>query len=411
MNHPLQGTVNLPGSKSESNRVLMIAAYGGFPLEIDNLSCAHDTVLLQSLLRQVKYRVSDEPLMVNCEDAGSVARFMMTYLACRPGTWLLTGTPRLCERPVAPLIVALRQLGAEIECLGDEGLLPVRINGKALEGGNVKLDTSLSSQFASSLLLAAPTWSQGLNLELAGQMSSLPYIDMTVAIMRHFGAEVVRHDRCITVRHRSYQCVGFAVSADWSAASYWYEMLALNNGGNLLLKGLRIDSLQGDAVVADLFKLLGVSTEQVADGVCISSKGSVNLFEKPLQFDFTETPDLFPSIFVSCVALHIRAEFFSLMTLYNKESDRVNSLISELLKKYTFINIIYDNKIVIDKSFLLDNEFNNRKIVFNTHQDHRIAMALAGLMPILCDISFDNPEVVNKSYPTFWKEVQNVFQT
>lgn len=410
MKRQLRGTVNLPGSKSESNRALMIAAYGGFMPDIANLSDAHDTTLLQSLLEKVKQSTSPDAVTVDCEDAGTVSRFMMTYLSGIPGEWLLTGTKRLCERPMAPLIDALRQLGADVECLEKEGSLPVRVRGRDIKGGEVLLDASKSSQFVTSLLLAAPTWEKGLRLVLTTETVSEPYIDMTLSMMRHFGVQTVREDNVIAVAHQPYCQRPFAVSSDWSAASYWYEMLALSSGGSLLLKGLRYDSLQGDAVVADFFRDFGVMTEYVPEGVMISSTGAAEALDIPLIFDFSNTPDLFPSILVTCVALHKEAVFNGITTLYNKESDRVNSLISELCRLYTFINILSYNKLVIYKSSLLENIDYRIDLTFNTYQDHRVVMALAGLKMIFSGLAFDNPEVVNKSFSSFWEEMRKVLE-
>lgn len=410
MNKFLHGTVSLPGSKSESNRALMIAAYGGFSLEAENLSEAHDTVLMKALLEQVGCPTALEPFTIDCEDAGTVSRFLMTYLACTPGEWLLTGGNRLCERPMAPLIDALRQLGADIDYVGEEGRLPVHIHGKGLKGGGVILDASLSSQFATSLLLAAPTWEEGLQLTLTGETVSEPYIDMTLAMMERFGVKAFRNGDAITVAHQSYHPCRFTVSADWSAASYWYEMLALSAGGDLLLKGLRSDTLQGDIRVATLFKPLGVETSFTDEGVLITSKGSLPSIGEPLEFDFSNTPDLFPSILVSCVALHIEVVFYGITTLFIKESDRVNSLITELSKIYTFINIIEHDKLIIGKSSLSDDFINDRNLYFRTYDDHRIAMALAGLKLVFDEIPIESNDVVNKSYPTFWEDVRKLYE-
>ena len=393
----LQGTLSLPGSKSESNRALMIAAYGGFPLEVDNLSEAHDTVLLKALLEHPSPQV-------DCEDAGTVARFLMTYLAGKPGTWTLTGTKRLCERPMAPLVDALRQLGADIA--GDG--LPLKIVGRPLKGGAVTLDASLSSQFASSLLMAAPTWENGLELTLTGDPVSMPYLEMTVKMMEYYGVRVIWEGNTITVPHQSYQPRPFKVDADWSAASYWYEMLALSEGGTLLLKGLKPDSLQGDSRVADLFKPLGVRTEYVGEGVLIASDGVFPTICKPLEFDVSNTPDVFPSILVSCVVLHIEAVFYGISTLFLKESDRVNSLITELSKYYTFINIMDVNKLIIGKSSLMDSSVNGMNLSFSIFKDHRLAMALAGLSVRFDQVAVDRPDVVNKSYPAFWDDVAHI---
>jgi 3-phosphoshikimate 1-carboxyvinyltransferase len=409
MNNPLQGTVNLPGSKSESNRALMISAYGGFPLEVDNLSEAHDTVLLKAILEHIRASSNKEFTVVDCEDAGTVARFMMTYLACRPGTWLLTGSERLRQRPMAPLIEALCQLNADIACTDVQGHLPVRICGKQLEGGRVILDATQSSQFASSLLMASPTWEHGLQLSLVGKPVSMPYLEMTLEMLEYFGVQIHRNGDVITVASQQYHPRSFTVSADWSAASFWYELVALGNGGKLLLKGLKSNSLQGDVVAKDLFASLGVGTEFVEQGAWVFKE--VNLPSKhvtPLVFDFNHTPDLFPSIFSTCVALNIDTVFKGISTLSNKESDRINSMITELSKVYTFINIIHDDEIIIGKSSLKINLNDIKSVIFNTYHDHRIAMSLAALSISHGKMSFDNLSVVNKSYPTFWEELNKL---
>lgn len=395
MNRLLRGSVSLPGSKSESNRALMIAAYSGFPLQVENLSDAHDTVLLRTLLENTSSTI-------DCEDAGTVARFLLTYLASKPGTWLLTGTPRLCERPMAPLIDALRQLDADI--VGDS--LPLKIVGKSLKGGSVTLDASQSSQFASSLLLAAPTWEHGLQLTLTGDPVSMPYLEMTIKIMEHYGVQVVREGGTITVAHQPYQYHPFIVSSDWSAASYWYEMMALSNGGELLLKGLKNNSLQGDAIVAKWFECFGVLTTFEEQGARLTK---VPAGPHDLVFDFSNTPDLFPSIFVTSVALGYRARFQGVQNLSIKESNRVESLISELSKIYTFINIYSGDELVIDKSVLNESFSNTNDVIFKTYLDHRIAMSLAPLAMQIGSFRIDNPDVVTKSYPTFWNDITKFF--
>lgn len=405
MNRLLKGSVSLPGSKSESNRSLMIAAYGGFPLQAENLSDAHDTVLLKSLLEQLSLRgaLATKQSTVDCEDAGTVARFLLTYLANKPGTWLLTGTPRLCERPMEPLVVALRQLGAEI--IGNS--LPLKIIGKSLKGGAVTLDASQSSQFASSLLLAAPTREHGLQLRLTGDLVSMPYLEMTIKIMEHYGVQVVREGSTITVAHQPYQYSPFTVSSDWSAASYWYEMMALSDGGELLLKGLKNNLLQGDAVVAKWFEHFGVLTTFEEQGARLTK---VPADPHDLVFDFSNTPDLFPAVFVTCVALSYRARFQGIQNLSIKESNRVESLISELSKFYTFINIYSDYELVIEKSVLNESFSNTNNVIFKTYHDHRIAMSLAPLAMQIGSFHFDNPDVVTKSYPTFWDDVTKILQ-
>lgn len=398
----LHASVCLPASKSESNRALMVAAYGGFAPEVENLSEAHDTVLLKALLRQ-----SAEEVVVDCEDDGTASRFLMTYLACTPGTWVLTGTLRMCQRPMGPLVEVLRRLGADIEYLGLQGSLPVKIHGTPIHGGDVEIDASQSSQFVSSLLMAAPTWEHGLCLRMKDGAVSMPYVDMTIAIMRHFGAVVERHDNEIVVHPGIYRSKKFTVSPDWSAASYWYEMAALSDGCDMLLEGLKPDTLQGDSIIAEWYQSFGVQTSFEPCGVRLV-KAAVEAPEKPLEFDFSMTPDLFPAVFVTCVALHCPAVFQGIQTLSLKESDRVNALVAELLKFYNFKYIIINNNIILEKSILLNqNKFQNN-INLKTFCDHRVAMALSGLSLVLGEISLDHPEVVSKSYPRFWEEMRHI---
>ena len=398
MSRFLHGTVNLPRSKSESNRALMIAAYGGFPLEVDGLSDAHDTVLLKALLERSSLRGgTTKQSIVDSEDAGTVARFLLTYLANKPGNWLLTGNERLSQRPIAPLIEALRQLGANVTTpslraersgalQSQQESLPLQIVGKPLEGGRVTLDASQSSQFASSLLLAAPTWEQGLHLTLTGNPVSMPYLEMTIKMMECFGVQVTRSGKEVAVKQQPYRPCSFTVSADWSAASYWYEMLALSDGGELLLKGLISHSLQGDAIIVEWFKPFGITTTFEPQGARLIKQNPIKEFPQNLVFDFTNNPDLFPAVYATCVALNVDAVFKGTETLSVKESDRLNALKTEL-------SIIPQNSPL-------------SLPVFCTYGDHRIAMSLASLWPLFGPVTVDNPSVVGKSYPSFWEEMK-----
>lgn len=426
MDKPLQGRVSLPGSKSESQRALMIAAYGGFstahgnrsttqgpsfvPITIENLSRAHDTVLLQSLLEKIFAAEEAAPVTVDCEDAGTATRFLLPMLASREGTWLVTGTERLRQRPMAPLVKALRALGADLVCLEKEGFLPLRVQGRPLRGGAVTLDASQSSQFASALLLAAPMWPEGLTLHLEGPVASKPYLDMTLAMMRQAGAEVAypdADDACYIVSPKPYQPCRFVIDADWSAASYWYEFAALNAPCSLLLEGLRPASLQGDSIVARWYEHFGVQTTFEAQGARITCAVAPTPASSPsLAFSFEHQPDLFPAVLVTCVALHLPAVFIGIRNLSYKESDRVKALITELSKVYTFINIIEDDRIIIESSSISSSIHNDNRVLFYTYQDHRMAMALAPLKKRFPQVLFRHPEVVDKSYPGYWSEFE-----
>ena len=392
------GEVTLPASKSESNRALMIAAYGGFAPDFQNLSDSNDTQVLNEALVSMSFQcgvarsresMHTKASFIDIADCGTAARFMTTYMACHEGEWLLTGTERMKQRPILPLVKSLRELGADIQFVEKEGCLPLRIKGKPITGGEARIDMHQSSQFASSVLLAAPMWPDGLEMELKGELTSLPYLEMTLAMMRHFGAEVERNGRTISVKPRPYQASSFVVGGDWSAASYWYEMAALSEECEIRLHGLAgpwtlrqaqgsgTSILQGDVVIVDWMKQLGVGTFVENNAIVLRK----NPFEKhPVCFDFAAHPDLYPTMAATCTALNVDATFTGLDNLALKESDRVEAMQAELSK------------------------LGSRPLQFCSHNDHRIVMALAPLALLYGPISFDHPEVVEKSYPGFWSD-------
>ena len=412
----LQCDITLPASKSESNRALMIAAYGGFAPEIRNLSDSNDTKVLRDALRFCRvchwlrrmHSISENFVsidtltpssfgmtcsqnskriytrQIDIADCGTAARFLATYLACHEGDWLLTGTQRMCQRPMAPLVEALRSLGADIQYVEKEGFLPLRVIGKPLAGGKTTLDMTQSSQFASSLVMAAPMFPKGLELELVGDLSSLPYLDMTLGMMCHFSAQAERQGRRVVVQPKPYQPIPFTIEPDWTAASYWYEMAAFSEECEIRLKGLGGPStgsgtacLQGDAIIAEWMTQLGVDTFAEGEDLVLRKIP----FEKhPLHFDFSQHPDLYPTMAATCAGLHMEAHFTGLDNLALKESDRVEAMQAELLK------------------------LDQQPLQFCAHNDHRIAMALAPLSLLFGPATFDHPEVVEKSYPNFWKD-------
>lgn len=369
------GEITLPSSKSESNRALMIAAYGDFDSDFQNLSDSSDTRVLMNALRAVQQKEST----IDVADCGTAARFLTTYLACHKGDWFLTGTKRMKQRPIKPLVNALRKLGADIQYAELEGFLPLHIHGKPVEGGKVGIDMSQSSQFASSLLLAAPMWTKGLELELLGTLNSFPYLKMTVEMMRHFGARVECDGRMVMVEAHPYRFKRFEVSSDWTAASYWYEMAALSEACMIKLRGINITStIQGDAIIAEWMRSFGVCTTACENGIVLTK---VPFEPKPLSFDFSNNPDLYPTIAATCAGLGCEACFKGLDNMRVKESDRVEAMEMELGKMA------------------------NQPIRFSAHNDHRIVMALAPLSLRLGPVSFDHPEVVEKSYPSYWEDV------
>ena len=369
----LQCDITLPASKSESNRALMIAAYGGFAPDFQNLSDANDTSVLANALREIQRQNA----LIDIADCGTAARFLATYLACHEGEWHLTGTERMKQRPIAPLFDALRKLGADIQYVEKEGCLPLQIIGKPISGGKVIIDMSQSSQFASSLLLAAPMWQKGLEMELVGELRSLPYLEMTLTMMRHFGAKIEQKDRMIKVFPKHYHSMDFEIEADWSAASYWYEMAALSEECEIRLRGLSRSSLQGDVVIVDWMRQLGVGTF-VEDKTLVLRK--IPFEKRSLCFDFSAHPDLYPTMAATCVGLGLEARFLGLDNLHLKESDRVKAMQTELAK------------------------LGQHPVHFCAHDDHRIVMALAPLSMLVGPVRFDHPEVVEKSYPKFWKD-------
>ena len=404
-------SVGLVGSKSESNRALMICHYAGLEPAICNLSAADDTNLTIELLKKIDNQIERKQNSyreIDCQNAGTVFRFLTTALALKPGKWLLTGSERMQKRPVKDLVDALRQLGADIEYQDEDGFPPLLINGGNLKGGEASVNVSKSSQYASSLLLAAPCFENGLRLHLEGELTSLPYIDMTIEIMSEYGAKVHRDDREIVVEHSDYQNVEYVVESDWSAASYWYEVVALSDGGQAFLRNLKEKSVQGDKIVAGIFDRFGVRTIFEDEGATVvkSTSNCKNLFE----FDFTDAPDLFPAVIATCAGLQVGATFTGLRNLAIKESDRVDAMVTELSKIGVKFEKISDDMLKMNalRNIPFFSEVN--PVVFDSHDDHRIAMALAPLSMKIGAVEIDNAEAVSKSYPNFWDDLSKIFR-
>lgn len=390
---PIRKEINLPASKSISNRLLIIQALCEKKFKIENLSEADDTKVLKHAL-QLKNK------NIDAGEGGTTLRFLLAFLVCKEGEWKLSGSKRLLQRPIEPLIDALKKLGGDIERKKNHWL----IKGKILAGGKLTISASISSQFISALLLVAPTFKNGLQLSLKGKVVSSPYIEMTIELMREYGIDVLVNEKTISDSPGKYQSKNFSVEADWSAASYFYELAALNPGSKILLKGLKDDSLQGDRVIAELFEVFGVKSFFNENGVLIennlTAKTQRHKEYNKLFFDIKDCPDLFPALVVASAAKKINATFKNTSHLNSKESERAN-VFAQLLKQLNCSVKQTKNSFSIDASNF---ELKTLNFKLSTQNDHRIAMSFAPLASLFSSISFDNEKVVNKSFPGFWKE-------
>lgn len=395
--------VRLPESKSISNRALMICTYGGFDFSsIAALSEADDTQMLIRNLHLIQQGANRNLLTtIHCGNAGTVFRFLVTYLASVHGDWMLTGDERMKARPVSDLVDSLKQLGANIQYAEKEGFAPLRIHGKKLQGGKTKVSMKKSSQFASSLVLAAPTWKNGLELELSGNLSSMPYLEMSVNLMKWYGANIIVNNRIIHILPLEYKKNTLTVEPDWSAAAFWFELVAMSEGGELLIKNLSFNSLQGDKEMVSMFSQLGVEAFQEPDGLLVFKTGKI---AKKLQFDLQNHPDMLPALAATCAGLKVQARFTGLENLKYKESDRTAALQVELQKiGCRFIQISEGVFDLYPENQNTDLQF----IHFKTYHDHRMAMALSPLAMVSNAVTIENPSVVVKSYPNFWIELNH----
>lgn len=393
-------TIKLPASKSISNRALIISALAGVKTMPRNISNCDDTEVIVRALR-------DNPYEIDIKAAGTAMRFMTAYLAVTPGEHVITGTERMKHRPIKVLVDALRYLGADIEYIGEEGFPPLKIRGKALDGGSIEIPGDVSSQYVSALLMIAPMLNGGLELHLTGNIISRPYIDLTIHTMHDYGARVEWTDvDTIVTEPTGYREREFIIENDWSGASYWYETLALmgDRESSIRIPGLIDSSRQGDSGVRYLFSMLGVKTS-FEDGIktkptTVTLKTMRSMLPK-LDFDFSGQPDLTQTLVVTCAAMNIPFHFTGLATLRIKESDRIEVLKREM-RKLGFV-IREEN----NSELLWDGERCEATMKpIDTYEDHRMAMAFAPAAVKFPGLRINNPEVVTKSYPNFWKDLQ-----
>lgn len=397
----INSTIQLPASKSICNRALVIHAMAGCTFPLNHLSDCDDTEVIVAALR-------DMPETINIKAAGTAMRFMTAYLASTPGSHTITGTERMKNRPIAILVDALRRLGADIEYVEKEGFPPLHIEGKPLEGGQIEVVGSISSQYISALLMIGPVLQKGLELKLTGEIASRPYIDLTLWTMCQFGADAKWTDiDTITIAPQPYAKIeDYTIESDWSASSYWYEIMALNanRDSELQLDGLSDCTKQGDSVVKYIFSLLGVKSDfELRDRIAPLKLKAHRCTLPRLDYDFTGSPDLAQTIVVACCAMGVHFRFTGLATLKIKETDRIEALKRELRKVGYVIRDENDNTLIWEGETC---EPTLEPI--DTYEDHRMAMAFAPLAFKFPQLQINHPEVVTKSYPHFWEDLRSV---
>lgn len=405
----LKGTVRLPLSKSECNRLQIIRALTGTQEPMHGMSDAQDSQVLAQLLGRSHpsetLAMTGEENVFDCGPAGTTMRFLTAYFSTLPGTRVLTGSARMQKRPLGVLVEALRALGAQITYKGEEGFAPIEITGKKLRGGQIELDGSISSQFVTALLLIAPTLHNGLVIRFTGPVASMPYILMTLRIMERFGVFGIWDGDTLSVSNQSYKvedaATQFRVEADWSAASYCYSLVAIADEADIFMEGLLEGSLQGDSMLAWLFPFLGVTTKYEEGGVRLTKNGYL---PKAFAFDFEECPDIAQTCAVVAVAKKIPMLMRGLNTLRVKETDRIHALITELKKLGAGITEPGKGLIEI-RSF--DGPADS-PLEIDTYEDHRMAMAFAPLAIRYPGLVMNDIAVVSKSWPGFWDELEKL---
>lgn len=394
----IQGTIVLNGSKSISNRALIIRALCEDDFAIENLSNAKDTVTLSNILQHPQSTI-------DAGAGGTTYRFLTAYLCCKPSKFVLTGSERMKERPIGVLVEALRKLDATIDYLERDGYPPLAIDGSKIKGGKIIMPGDVSSQYLSALLMIAPTLKGGLELEWTGTLVSRPYLLMTLNLMKYFGAEWEWTANAIKVKEGKYQARDFYVEGDWSAASYYYAIAALSESSDLVLRGLNEESVQGDAVIAKMADLMLVHSAFDDYDKSVRITKSQNSGADSFYYDFLECPDLAQTIIALLGGLGVEGEFKGLQTLKIKETDRVAAMQHEMAKFGVIFEELDENhwKLSFDQSF-------ERTPISNipTYEDHRMAMAIAPLCLKFGSIIIEEPEVVSKSYPNFWADLESL---
>ena len=389
----INATIQLPSSKSISNRALIISALGNGEHQLENLSDCDDT---QVMIRALHAQPGET---IDILAAGTAMRFLTAYLSVTQGDRIITGTQRMQQRPIQVLVNALRELGAHIDYVANEGFPPLRIQGTTLTKSHITLPGNVSSQYISALLMIGPSLRNGLKITLTGEIISRPYINLTLQLMKDFGGKATwMNDRELLVEPQPYASIPFYVESDWSASSYWYQIAALSNEANITLPGLFEKSYQGDSQVAHIFRSLGVETIYGDKTITLRKNGKPT---ERLEYDFINQPDLAQTFVVTCALLGIPFRFSGLQSLKIKETDRMAALICEM-KKLGYILQESEGSILSWESERCERS----QEAIDTYEDHRMAMAFAPACIVLPDICINDPHVVTKSYPRYWEDLQ-----
>lgn len=393
-NEAFNATIHLPASKSISNRYLIIRALSEKKFDIANLADADDTLLLQKALTEM-------PGVMDLGNAGTAMRFLTAYLSVTPGQWQLRGSKAMYQRPIKDLVDVLCLLGADIKYLGKKGFPPLLIQGKKLTGGNVKMPETISSQYISALMLIAPKLQGGLNIEIAKEQVSRPYIDLTLKLMRQLGISFTGEREKISIPQQSYQAVDVEVELDWTAASYWYSAVFCSPAGKVLLPGLKWPSVQGDSHIVNLFSGLGVTSVISDDKIRIfrNSEPETPSFKANLK----NYPDIIQTLALAFCIKKLPFQFTGVEHLVYKETNRLEAIEKELLK-IGIKNLGVSKKYIKCDKFPF--QYSCLTPAINTWGDHRMAMSFAMAAFVCKNVRINNAEVVQKSYPNFWDDLK-----
>ena len=395
-NKSFSNSFEISGSKSESNRLLILnSIYGN--LKIENLSNSDDTLVLEKYIDNLDNQI-------DVHHAGTAMRFLTALLSIKTNEqFIITGSNRMKERPIKILVDALNKLGANISYYDKKGFPPLLIKGQELIGGEISLDSNISSQYISALMLIGPILKDGLLINLEGKITSKPYLEMTLAILKKIGINCYFNDNIIAIEHcPKINNSAISVESDWSSVSYFYSIVALSNAAELSIGTFYKSSIQGDIRLNEIYAKLGVETKFIKSSSRILIK-KINNFIKPdhIDLDLTENPDIAQTIAVTCFGLGISCDLFGLHTLKIKETDRLEALKIELSKLGAIVKIT-DNSFHLAPSFSI-----NTGISIETYNDHRMAMAFAPLA-LMTPLIINNPDVVTKSYKDFWKDLKSL---